>query len=128
MPVARSWSAAVGLAPAPAGVTLTSIGVCTLSALHAASVAAAAAASAPRPVRVRLIRIGSEPQVDGDGELAHAREGAEVDEAVQVRVAEVVELRVVAPVVGLHPEVAPLEAEPHGVRAEPLGDRLRRVE
>ena len=48
----------------------------------------------------------------------------EVDEAVEVRVAEVVELWIEAPIVGLHPEVAALDRDAHVARAGESAQRF----
>src|ERR1051326_5430785 len=70
-------------------------------------------------------RHGSPPQVHGEVELAGRRERREIDEAVEVGRAEVVVLRVEAPVVGEHERIARLQGQPERPAAQIARDPLR---
>ena len=71
---------------------------------------------------------GSVPQVDAEEELAVAGIRCEVDESVEVLVAEIVELWIEAPIVGLHPEVASLDRDAHVGSASELSPSLWSLE
>src|SRR5437762_3598305 len=67
------------------------------------------------------------PHIHGQVELPVRGEWRQVNEPVQVRRAEVVELRVEAPVIRQLEEVAGLERDPQRPRAQPRRPLVRRV-